>query len=661
MLEKNHEENNQLVGKRISISKPSFTHLINVCGIVGKLNLDGNKPVSRELLRQMMEEIVHRGPDGEGDYLSAPVGLGHRRLSIIGIERGAQPMSNEDGTVWVVYNGEIYNFLELRADLEASGHTFKSDTDTEVIVHLYEEFGAESVERLRGMFAFALWDDRKQLLLLARDRVGIKPLYYANTGKALVFGSEIKTLLVDPSVERRVNLRAIDRFLTYYYLPGEETLFEGIYKLAPGHYMTVHNGRIIKRQYWDLHFQVSPSWTNFSGAVEALQALLRGAVKDHMISDVPVGILLSGGVDSTGVLRYAVEQTTKRISTFTVGFTGEEFADERPYARLAAKHYGTLHHEITITAKDFCDFLPKYVWHMEEPVCEVPAIALYYVSRLARESSVKVLLSGEGGDEAFGGYGKYRNLVALEGLKSAFGPAKGSLRFILERVGAIGWKGFTKYAKLVDRPLSEYYFSCASTPDTPFNLLKQALYKRDFSESLGGMSDEPTRRLYRQLNGLPLLHQMLYVDTKTWLPDDLLIKADKMTMATSVELRVPLLDHQVLEFSASLPPHFKVRGWSTKRILKAALGKSVPPEILNRKKVGFPVPYGRWLREESKDFVYDTILDKSSALRTYFHDAVLLQVLQAQQRGEEVSQEIFALLVLALWHRQFLNGTPATA
>lgn len=632
-----------------------------MCGIVGKLNLDGIEPVHPQLIKRMKDEIAHRGPDGDGDFLSGPIGLGHRRLSIIGLESGAQPMSNEDGSVWVVYNGEIYNFRELRTELTAIGHTFKSDTDTEVIVHLYEEFGAESVERLRGMFAFALWDDRKQVLLLARDRVGIKPLYYVNTGKALVFGSEIKALLVDPSVERRVNLRAIDRFLTYYYLPGEETLFEGIYKLDPGHYLTVNNGRITKRQYWDLHFQVSPRYTSFDEAVEALQTLLRSTVKDHMISDVPVGVLLSGGVDSTGVLRYATEQTDRRISTFTVGFAKEDFADERPYARLAAEHYGTLHHEITITAKDFFDFLPKYIWHMEEPVCEVPAIALYYVSRLARESSVKVLLSGEGGDEAFGGYGKYRNLVALEALKSAFGSARGSLRFMLERIGAIGWKGVTKYARLVDRPLSEYYFSCASTPDTPFNLLKQVLYKKDFGQSLGGLSDEPTRRLYRQLNGLPLLHQMLYVDTKTWLPDDLLIKADKMTMATSVELRVPLLDHQVLEFSASLPPHFKVRGWSTKRILKAALRKSVPSEILNRKKAGFPVPYGRWLREESKDFVYDTIFDKSSPLRTYFCEAVLLQVLQAQQRGEEVSQEIFALLVLALWHQHSFTGPLATA
>lgn len=627
-----------------------------MCGIVGKLNLDGSQPVHRELIRQMKDEIIHRGPDGEGDYFSGPVGLGHRRLSIIGLESGAQPMSNEDGTVWVVYNGEIYNFPELRSDLEARGHIFKSDTDTEVIVHLYEELGSELVERLQGMFAFALWDERKQFLLLARDRVGIKPLYYVNTGKALVFGSEIKSLLVDPSVERRINPRAIDRFLTYYYLPGEETLFEGIYKLDPGHYLTVHSGRVTKGRYWDLRFETSPRWTRFDEAVEALQTLLRDTVNDHMISDVPVGVLLSGGVDSTGILRYAVEQTKKRISTFTVGFAGEDFADERPYARLAAQHYGTLHHEITINAKDFNDFLPKYVWHMEEPVCEPPAVGLYFVSRLAREASVKVLLSGEGGDEAFGGYQTYRNLLLLEGLKSAFGPAKGLLRLGLQTLGQVGWKRVKRYGGLVDLPLSQYYLSRTATPDTLFNRLKHVLYKNDFLDSLDEPSNEPTLSLFKHLDRLPLLHQLLFVDTKTWLPDDLLVKADKMTMATSVELRVPLLDVRVLEFAASLPSHFKVKGRSTKRILKAALRDSVPPSILKRKKTGFPVPYDRWLKKELKEFVFETILDKNSAVRAYFNDKALLQLLQAHQRGEGGSQEVFSLLVLELWHQQFVKG-----
>ena len=627
-----------------------------MCGIVGKLNLDGKQPVDPELLQQMMNEIAHRGPDGAGNYISGPIGLGHRRLSIIDLDSGAQPMSNEDDTVWVVYNGEIYNFPELKNELKVRGHRFKSDTDTEVIVHLYEEFGVESVERLRGMFAFALWDEKKQLLLLARDRVGIKPLYYVNTGKALVFASEIKSLLVDSSVKSRINSRSIDRFLTYYYLPGGETLFEGIYKLAPGHHLTVCDGQVLLRQYWDLRFGSFSKWTRFDDAVEALKELLQRTVKDHMISDVPVGVLLSGGVDSTGILRYAVEQSIERIHTFTVGFDGEELTDERPYARLAAQRYGTIHQEITISANDFRDFLPKYVWHMEEPVCEPPAIALYFVSRLAHESSVKVLLSGEGGDEAFGGYNIYRNVLMLEGLKAAFGSARSLLRFGLGITGYVGLKSIQKYANFVERPVSQYFFSCAATPETRFNLLKRALYKRDFVESLGlEMSDEPTRILFRQLKNLPLLHQMLYVDTKTWLPDDLLVKADKMTMATSVELRVPFLDFRVLEFAASLPPHFKVRRWSTKRILKAALKEAVPLEILNRKKMGFPVPYGRWLKNELKEFVFDSILDKNSLLYTYFERDALLELLKMHQRGQNCSQEIFSLLILDLFSRQFLN------
>lgn len=628
-----------------------------MCGICGKIGWD--EPVDPSLVQRMMDMLAHRGPDDEGMYVEQKVVLGHRRLSIIDLNAGKQPICNEDGTVWVVYNGEIYNFPELRADLETRGHTFKSDTDTEVIVHLYEEFGLKSVERLRGMFSFALWDKHKQLLFLARDRVGIKPLYYVNTGKAVVFASELKSLLVDADVQRTINPRAIDRFLTYYYLPGEETLFDGIYKLDPGHYLTIQKGQLTKHQYWDLQFDTSPRWICFDEAVEALQLLLRRTIKDHMISDVPVGILLSGGVDSTGVLRYAAEHTDKRINTFTVGFSKEEFEDERPYARLAAQHYGTLHHETTINAIDFYNFLPKYVWHMEEPVCEPPAVALYFVSRLARESGVKVLLSGEGGDEAFGGYTKYRNLLALEGLKSAFGSASGSLRFILEKLGSVGSKGFHKYARLVDRPLSQYYLSCTATPDTSFNRLKQALYRRGFGEHFVGRSDEPTRRLFERLDSLPLLHQLLYVDTKTWLPDDLLVKADKMTMATSIELRVPLLDHQLLEFSASLPPHFKVQGWSTKRILKAALKDSVPSKILKRKKAGFPVPYDRWLRKDLKDFVFETITDRKSGLNDYFSEEMLIKLLQTHQRGEGGGQEVFSLLVLAIWHQQFLNDVPA--
>jgi asparagine synthase (glutamine-hydrolysing) len=627
-----------------------------MCGICGKLNFDRHEPVNPRLLHRMMDLIRHRGPDGEGKYLNGPVGLGHRRLSIIDLSTGDQPMCNEDGTVWVVYNGEIYNFQELRADLQGRGHRFKSTSDTEVILHSYEEWGVESVDRFRGMFAFALWDERKQFLLLARDRVGIKPLYYVDTGKALLFGSEIKSMLADPSVERQINPRAIDRFLTYGYLPGTETLLKGVSKLSPGHFLTVRDGRTEVRQYWDLHFASSSDRMKFDDAVVELQALLARTVKDHMISDVPVGVLLSGGVDSTGILRYAVEQTEKPIHTFTIGFEGQGFADERPYARLAARRYGTVHQDITMTAEDFREFLPKYVWHMEEPVCEPPAVALYFVSRLARESGIKVLLSGEGGDEAFGGYQNYRNLLLLEGLKSAFGPAKGLLRLGLQALGRAGWSRFGHYGQLVDPPLSYYYLSRTAMPHTGFNSLKATLYTKDFAGTLGnGDPYEPTRPLFKRVDGHPLLNRMLYVDSKTWLPDDLLIKADKMTMAMSVELRVPLLDFQVLEFAASLPARFKVRRWSTKRVLKAALKASVPKEILDRKKTGFPVPYEKWLRTELREFVVDTLLGQDTALVSYFSSNVISDLLRTSRQEGRGSKEVFSLLVLQFSHRQLME------
>lgn len=630
-----------------------------MCGIVGKLNLDG-KPVSPELVEQMMGVIAHRGPDGEGKYIEGPVGLGHRRLSIIDLSTGDQPMCNEDGTVWLVFNGEIYNFFDLRRELESAGHTFKTRSDTEVIVHGYEQWGEECVKHFNGMFAFALWDSTRRTLFLARDRVGIKPLYYTHAGKSLLFASEIKSLLADRSVETRFSVRGVDRFLTYYYLPGDETLFEGIYRLEPGHSLTVADGRIAKRQYWDLNFETSRRSFRFDQAVEELQDLLKRVIRDHMISDVPVGVLLSGGVDSTGILRYAAEQTHRQIQTFTVGFEGENFSDERPFARLAARRYGALHRDMTMTAKDFHNFLPKYIWHMEEPICEPPAVALYFVSRLARESSVKVLLSGEGGDEAFGGYQNYRNLLLLERLKSVFGPAKGLLRHALNGLGKAGWNRIGRYSKFVQTPLSGYYFSRTATPESLFNRQKAVLYTQGFTEALEHeISDAPTRELCQRFDGRSTLNAMLYVDTKTWLPDDLLIKADKMTMATSVELRVPLLDFQILEFAASLPPSFKVRGWSTKRILKAVLEESVPNEILKRKKTGFPVPYERWLRTEMKEFLFDTLFGQDGGLDSYFRKDALFDLVQMQQRGEGGSQETFCLLVLALLHGQFIKVCSA--
>lgn len=630
-----------------------------MCGITGKLSYRPDQPVDPALVQRMMDAIAHRGPDGEGKYVHGLVGLGHRRLSIIDLHTGAQPISNEDASVWIVFNGEIYNFPELREQLLRRGHTFKTHTDTEVIVHLYEEYGVDCLSRLRGMFAFAIWDDKKDTLFLARDRVGIKPLYFTETSNAFLFASEIKSLLVDPSLRREVDPQMVDRFLTFLYPAGRETLFKNIYKLEPGHYLLVKNGRLVRKQYWDLQFERDPSRNNFHDAAAALRELVEKTVKDHMISDVPVGVLLSGGVDSTAILSCATRQTDKKIKTFTLGFDGQEFDDERPFARMAAQRYGSDHHEMTLSPDDFSSFLPSYVWHMEEPVCEAPAIALYYVSKMAREH-VKVLLSGEGGDEAFGGYNNYRNLLLLERIKSLSGPLKGTLSPCLNGTSRInGFSRLQKYADLIGPELSAYYYSRTASPFSFFNRHRNRLYTENLlANSTVERSTEVVRELFRNVSCRPLLDQMLYVDTKTWLPDDLLIKADKITMANSLELRVPLLDHQVLEFAASLPPGHKVRGMGTKRIFKKAFADTIPEAIIKRRKTGFPVPLQKWLQHDLRDYAHDMLLSTRATDRGYFRRSEMENLLKPTNGHGAPSKEIFSLLTLELWHREFVDKLP---
>lgn len=628
-----------------------------MCGIAGKLSLDGQTPIDPELIRRMTDVIAHRGPDGEGKHLSGPVGLGHRRLSIIDLRpAGAQPMCNEDESVWIVFNGEIYNYQELRERLINRGHCFRSLTDTEVIIHLYEDLGVDCLAHLRGMFAFAIWDRRQRTLFLARDRVGIKPLYYTTAGGSLLFGSEIKSLLADPTVRSAVNPAAIGGFLTNLLVPGEETLFQGIYKLPPAHYLLVKDGSVTKRQYWELHYAPSHEWKGVDDAAGALGDLLKQRVKDHMISDVPVGFLASGGVDSTALLSYAVEQTARKVKTFTVGFADSQFADERPFARLASQKCGTDHYDITMSAEEFLRFLPGYVWHMEEPVCEPPAIALYCVSKLARKH-VTVLLSGEGGDEAFGGYPEYRNYLLLERFKTFAGPFCGLAASLLRRAGHLcNSRRVGRYAPLMTIPLEDYYYSRVSSPFAGFNPLKSALYTDEFAQAVGtNGANGFSQQLFAIVHGQHHLNQMLFVDTKTWLPDDLLIKADKMTMAASLELRVPFLDHEVLEFAAALPPDFKVKGFKTKRVLKRAFKSRVPDEILNRRKTGFPVPYGKWLNRELRDFVNDTLLSQRAIDRGYFRRGSLERLLSANGNLADRSAEKFSLLVLELWHQRFAD------
>ena len=619
--------------------------------------LDAEAVVSRALVKAMADTIAHRGPDDEGYYVSGQVGLGFRRLAIIDLKTGHQPLSNEDDTIWIVFNGEIYNYQELRDLLLSKGHVFKTRTDTEVLVHLYEEFGPKCLEKLRGMFAFAIWDGNAKTLLLARDRVGIKPLYYCLTGKSLVFGSEIKAILADPSVKREIAPELIDRFLTFLYMPGEETLLSGIQKLAPGHFLLIKDGKPEVREYWDLDLAESPRKISLEEAEGELQSLLAKTVELHMIADVPVGVLLSGGVDSTAVLSLAVNGTDKKISSFTVGFSGGEVADERPYAKLAAERYGTQHYDMTISAKDFAAFIPKYVWHMEEPVCEPPAIALYYVSKLAR-NHVKVLLSGEGGDEAFAGYSSYRNLIWLERLKKGAPSLNGTFVRGLSFAGSLLHSSrLAKYAPLMKDRFPDYYYSRTSNPYHFTGNRLGETYSAGFASAIDREhSLEPVRRLQAKVRNRNKLDAMLYIDTKTWLPDELLIKADKMTMANSVELRVPLLDHKVLEFAMSLPSNFKLNGFKTKYILKKALNQRIPVEIRDRKKTGFPVPYESWLRNDLKDVVWNVLTDRKTIDRGYFSKEGIEGLLRANSNGANYSKEIFSLLNLELWQRTFLEN-----
>jgi asparagine synthase (glutamine-hydrolysing) len=625
-----------------------------MCGICGKVMFDREARVPAGLLKSMADAIVHRGPDDEGYHLEGPVGLGFRRLSIIDLQTGHQPLSNEDGTVWVTFNGEIYNYEELRNELLARNHVFRTKTDTEVLVHLYEDYGPEMLEKLRGMFAFSIWDRKNQVLLLARDRLGIKPLYYYKSDGFLSFGSEIKSILEDPAVVRQVDAGMIDRFLTYHYLPGQETLFRNISKLMPGHYLLVRSGQVHVKQYWDVSFAGSDREWDERTAANELQELLDECIRLHMISDVPVGFLLSGGVDSTAMLGLAVDRTDKAISSYTVGFS-DGVVDERPYARLAAKTFGSEHHEITISSRDFAGFLTKYIWHMEEPVCEPPAIALYYVSKAARDY-VKVLISGEGGDETFAGYSNYRNFSWLESAKSILGPACRLAGTLVSGLNSISNSPrLQRYAPLFDAPLEGFYLSRTSTPFSFFNRHAEDLYTRDFLAAICKQrSVAPTQALMRNAASYKPLEKMLYVDTKTWLPDDLLVKADKMTMANSVELRVPLLDHKFVEFAAKLPGNFKIRGRSTKYLLKKVLRSRVPDRILKRPKAGFPVPYEDWLRKDLNGWLQDVLLERDALSRGYFkRECVERLILDNRARGA-YSKELFCLVVLELWHRVFL-------
>jgi asparagine synthase (glutamine-hydrolysing) len=618
-----------------------------MCGICGKINFDLEKPVDRDLVQRMTKTMTHRGPDQSGYFFEKNVGLGHRRLNIIDLSTGEQPISNEDDNLSIIYNGEIYNYQYLREDLLQRGHVFKTKSDTEVILHLYEEYGPASLQKLRGMFPFAIYDKRDKSLFIARDRVGIKPLYYSYGDCCLVFGSEIKSIIEEPTVDTSVNYEGIYNFLSYSYTPGPDTVFKNIHKLQPGHYLIQKNGKTTIEQYWDIdEFYMSDMEIN--GKVEdELEKLLEETINIHMISDVPVGFLLSGGIDSTTTLSFYTDKQKSDVKTFTIGFESDEFEDERKYARLAADKFGVDHYETTINEEDFFNFFPKYLWHMEEPIFEPPAISLYYVSKMASEH-VKVLLSGEGGDEAFAGYQTYRNLVWLERIKKLTGSTNGHRSKLISRMIP------PKYRPLLHIPINDYYFSRSASPSSLFIKESDTLYSNPFKEQIL-LTENPYTQYADAMNGVSDLKRMLYVDTKTWLPDRLLTKADKMTMANSIELRVPMLDHVLLEFAAQLPDKLKLNGFNTKHILKKVASKRIPREIIKRKKAGFPTPFSRWLKNK-ENLVTDILTDPSTLNRGYFDNDKLNEiVLNPWRRNGSHSMIIFNLLTLEIWHREFVN------
>ncbi|HET9909626.1 MAG TPA: asparagine synthase (glutamine-hydrolyzing) [Anaerolineales bacterium] len=632
-----------------------------MCGICGIIYHDPRRRVSNELVTQMNNVIHHRGPDDSGEYINGNVGLGFRRLAIIDLSpTGHQPMTNEDGSVWIVFNGEIYNYQELREELLAKGHKFNSRTDTETILHLWEEEGERCVERLRGMFALALWDSKQQCLFLARDREGKKPLFYAQLADRLLFGSEIKTILQDPDFHPSPNLEAIHLYLAYQSVPAPYSAFEGIKKLPPAHTLLYKNGRVKLRRYWKLSYKEKRVIRTPQDEIRLQEEIidrLREAVRIRLMSDVPLGAFLSGGIDSSIIVALMAELMDQPVKTFSIGFTHEEY-NELPYARQVAERYGTEHHEFVVTP-DAQAIFPELVWHYNEPFADSSAIPTYYVSKLAREF-VTVILSGDGGDENFAGYPRYQNTgdYALNGTPQTLfhrlfrlnGMAQG---FVNQ--GSSWYKTFTRLKDLDQQKLLYYYRI------THFHEQYQSkLYTQDFWKKLNGVSTvDWMLDIYRQSDAHNFLDATLDLDLRLYLPDTLMTKTDIASMAHSLEARAPMLDHEFLEFVASIPPELKLKnGTESKYIFKKAVEPYLPHEVIYRKKMGFGVPIDHWFRHELRDMVRDTLLSQRAMQRGYFQRDYIEQILDRHQSGGESWQYmIWNLLMLELWHLMFIDQT----
>jgi asparagine synthase (glutamine-hydrolysing) len=652
-----------------------------MCGIAGAAWTAGGQPIARDDLERMTQAIVHRGPDDAGQFWSSPPGengvpdpaapgaaLGFRRLSIIDLAAGHQPLSNEDETIWIVFNGEVYNYRELRPGLEARGHRFATHTDTETIVHLYEEEGIDCVHRLRGMFAFAIWDNRRKRLVLARDRLGKKPLVYRHEAGRLLFASELKSILQVPGIPREVNAEAVDLFLTYQYVPHPRSILKGFNKLSPGHLAVYENGRLEVKRYWTApysnsdfarlaHLQGSDSWTDEQWRT-TLRETLTESVRLRMRSDVPIGAFLSGGIDSTITAGVMQSLSDRPIHTFSIGFPVPQF-DERSYAREAAAHLKTNHHEYVVEPSAL-ESLPKLTWHYDEPFGDSSAIPTRYLAEVTRRE-VTVALSGDGGDELFAGYDRYDAVR----LASRIDRLPHWLR------GVFAWNLWQQLPtstnqRALGRRIKRFAAGLAESPErrylrwiTIFDAeRRRELYSPEFRERLDGFdSANFLLDCYRACPDRDLVTRTTCVDVNSYLPCDILTKVDIATMAHSLEARCPFLDHHVVELAARMPIRLKQHGGKGKRILLETFADLLPASIQNRPKMGFGVPLAHWFRAELKPLLYDTLLDPTARSRGYFDPAQVARLVEEHQSGKwDHSYRLWALIVLERWHRAFIDG-----
>ncbi len=625
-----------------------------MCGICGIYYPDG-RSVDLKRLKAANDLIIHRGPDDEGFHAEDGLGLAMRRLSVIDLNTGHQPLSYADNSLWIVFNGEIYNFQELKKELEAEGFKFKTHSDTEVILALYQKMGDQCLSRLRGMFAFALWDKSKKRLLLARDRIGKKPLVYHQNANFIAFASEMRCLFALENISREVNPEAIDLFLSLQYIPSPQSIYAEVKKLPPGHKLIYQNGQTTIEPYWELPLGQSPLQISVEEAKSRIREKLKESVKLRMISDVPIGAFLSGGIDSSIIVALMSELSSRPVKTFSIGFDEKEFS-ELPFARQVAKKYGCEHTEFIVSPK-MAEILPKLAWHYGEPYADPSALPSYYVSRETRKH-VTVALNGDGGDENFAGYVRYFAMKLGRTFDHLPRPALGALKMAAENLPEYDapygffWrlKRFFRSAVFSDLPNRHLKMAGFFSEED-----KEGLYQSDFLKRLGQSQGEAARyfaNFFSRAQKEDFLNKLLYVDFKTYLPECLMTKMDIASMANSLEARSPFLDHEFVELVFRLPGSLKLKGLrGHKWILKEAFKDKLPPEILNRKKMGFGIPLGAWFRGPLKDFWRAHVLSPEALKRGYFEEKTLRRIWEEHQSGRrDHGYRLWALLMLELWH-----------